>query len=165
MPTLSTLGYEGATLLDVVSTLQRAEVRHVLDIRDRPISRKPGFSKRLLGETLLTAGIGYTHLQALGDPKPGRDAMRAGRVEEFRQIFTAHLDRPEAAHALTIAGAIAGCNPSVLLCFEADHRCCHRAIVAGRLAEAGSFAVRHLHVSCTAVTRERRREARAGAFG
>ena len=164
-PTLATIGYEGASLLDFVSALRREGVQHVLDVRDRPISRKPGFSKRLLGETLLGAGIGYSHLQALGDPKPGRDAMRAGRVDEFREIFAAHLDRPEAGEALATACAIASRKNSVLLCFEADHQCCHRHIVANRMAEVGVFAVQHLQVACPVVPRRRRGEAGAFAFG
>lgn len=165
MPMLSTIGYEGSSLLDFISALQREGVQHVLDIRDRPISRKPGFSKRLLAEALLSAGIGYSHLQALGDPKPGRDAMRAGRVDEFREIFTAHLDRPEGEEALATAYAMASRKPSVLLCFEADHQCCHRHIVANRMVEAGALTVRHLRVACTAVPRGRRGEAAAFAFG
>ena len=163
--TISTIGYEGANLEDFISTLLRNGIRHVLDIRDRPLSRKPGFSKRGFSAALAEASIAYTHLQPLGDPKLGRDAMRAGRRDEFERIFTAHMERPEAGVSLQRAMDLARHSPAVLLCFEADHRCCHRHIVAQRMGRAGSFAVRHLAMSCTAEPRGRKRDAGAFAFG
>lgn len=163
--TISTIGYEGANLDDFIATLRRQDVGHVLDIRDRPLSRKPGFSKRGLSDALAGASIAYTHLKPLGDPKPGRDAMRAGRRDEFERIFAAHMDRPEAGVSLQQAIALARRTSAVLLCFEADHRCCHRHIVAERMARTGSFAVRHIAPSCTEVPRGRRRDAGAFAFG
>ncbi len=162
---ISTIGYEGATLDDFIATLIDTGIRHVLDIRDRPNSRKPGFSKQGLAATLRGASIDYTHIQALGDPKLGRKAMRAGRRDDFERIFTAHLERPEAKHSLQDAVRMAKHTPAVLLCFEADHRCCHRHIVAERMARAGSLAVRHLAMNCTAVPRGRKRDAGAFAFG
>ena len=142
--TISTIGYEGASLGDFVATLHEHGIRHVLDIRDRPLSRKPGFSKRGFSAALAEAGVAYTHLQPLGDPKLGRDAMRAGRRDEFERIFTAHMERPEAGVSLQQAMDLARRTSAVLLCFEADHRCCHRHIVAERMARAGSFTDRHL---------------------
>lgn len=163
--TISTIGYEGASLDDFIATLRRNGIRHVLDIRDRPLSRKPGFSKQGFSAALAEASIAYTHLRPLGDPKPGREAMRGGRRDEFERIFAAHMDRPEAGLSLTEAVRLAKYSSAVLLCFEADHRCCHRHIVAERMARAGSFAVRHLAMSCTAVPRGRKRDAGAFAFG
>ena len=78
----------------------------LIDARAVAASRRPGFSKRLLAGGLAEAGIGYLHLQPLGTPKPGRDAVRRGDVEPMRRIFQAHMqgDRSaavlaEAAHA------------------------------------------------------------------
>ncbi|MFE2500029.1 DUF488 family protein [Streptomyces scopuliridis] len=44
----------------------------VADVRLTPISRKPGFSKTRLPHALDEAGITYTHLRALGNPKDNR---------------------------------------------------------------------------------------------
>ncbi len=163
--TISTIGYEGASLDEFIATLHQHRIRHVLDIRDRPLSRKPGFSKRGFSAALAESRIAYTHLQPLGDPKLGREAMRAGRRDDFERIFTAHMERPEAGDSLAEAVRLAKHAPAVLLCFEADHECCHRHIVAERMARAGSLAVRHLAISCTAVPRGRKRYAGAVAFG
>ena len=163
--TISTIGYEGASLDDFINTLRQSGIRHVLDIRDRPLSRKPGFSKRGFSAALIEASIAYTHLQPLGDPKLGREAMRAGRREDFERIFSAHMERPEAVVSLQQAINLAKHTSAVLLCFEADHRCCHRRIVAQRMARLGSFAVRNLAMSCMALPRRRKRDAGAFAFG
>ena len=133
MPDLFTIGYEGSIVDNVVATLREAGVAHLLDIRAVPQSRKPGFSKRLLGGTLEAAGIGYTHLKGLGTPKPGRDAVRHGDVGAMHRIFRAHMEEPDAQVDLARAAEIAQKEPACLLCFERDHTNCHRQIVAEML--------------------------------
>ena len=68
MTVLATIGYEGAALADFIATLKAARVSLVLDIREAPISRRPGFSKRVLGAALEETGIAYLHLRGLGNP-------------------------------------------------------------------------------------------------
>jgi uncharacterized protein (DUF488 family) len=87
----------------------------------------------LLAASLNQAGIDYLHLRALGTPKPGRQAARAGRTGEMRQIFEAHLQEPEAELALAQAADVAAVRRAALLCYEADASQCHRAIVADRI--------------------------------
>ena len=143
-PPLLTIGYEGTTVDRVVAALREAGVAELLDIRAVPQSRKPGFSKRLLSATLADAGIGYTHLRALGTPKPGRDAVRHGDIAAMHRIFNAHM-RDDAAQAeLAQAAGIAARAPCCLLCFERDHAQCHRSIVAGLIAAQSHQPVRHL---------------------
>lgn len=137
---LYTIGYEGTTVDAVVAALRLADVQHLLDVRAVPQSRKPGFSKRLLGGTLAASGIEYTHLRGLGTPKAGRDAVRHGDVAAMRRIFMAHMETPEAQFDLARAGEIARGRRVCLLCFERDHAHCHRSIVAGLLGPP----VRHL---------------------
>src|SRR5215469_12718951 len=67
-PTLITIGYEKARLADVVTTLRAAGVATLIDVRDRPQSRRPGFSRRQLEAGLAEAGIRYVGLKALGTP-------------------------------------------------------------------------------------------------
>ena len=137
---LFTIGYEGAVLDGVIAALTGAGVTHLLDIRAVASSRKPGFSKTLLGGTLAASGIKYTHLRSLGTPKPGRDAVRHGDVAAMHRIFRAHMETPEAQFGLAQARAAAAVEPCCLLCFEREHTQCHRAIVAEMLGGP----VRHL---------------------
>ena len=76
---LSTIGYEGATLPEVIAKLRAAGVEVVVDVRAVAASRRAGFSKTVLRASLAAEGIGYEHLRTLGTPKPGRDAARRGQ--------------------------------------------------------------------------------------
>jgi uncharacterized protein (DUF488 family) len=141
---LYTIGYEKTLLKDVVSTLAAARVATLIDVRDRPISRRPGFSKRQLAAAIEDAGLRYVHLQALGTPPEGRLAGRRREWDRFWGIVEEKLARPEAELALQEAADIAEAAPSCLLCYEADWQICHRRRVAEILAQRHGFAVRHL---------------------
>jgi uncharacterized protein (DUF488 family) len=146
-PTLYTIGYQKARLADVVATLTAAGVAMLIDVRDRPISRRPGFSKRQLEAAIEEAGMRYLSLRALGTPPEGREAARRREWDRFWGIVEARLAGPEAELALHEAASTARQNASALLCYEADWRCCHRRRVAELLAERHGFAVRHLTVA------------------
>jgi uncharacterized protein (DUF488 family) len=143
---LYTIGYEKALLKDVIGTLATAGVSTLLDVRDRPISRRPGFSKRQLAAAVEDAGICYFHLQALGTPPEGRLAGRRREWDHFWAIIDEKLARPEAELALEEAAELARAAPSCLLCYEADWQVCHRRRIAEILARRHGFAVRHLAV-------------------
>jgi uncharacterized protein (DUF488 family) len=84
-PPLYTIGYEKARLADVVAALSSAGVATLIDVRDRPISRRPGFSKRQLAAAE-EAGIRYVGLRALGTPPEGREAGRRRAWDRFWSI-------------------------------------------------------------------------------
>jgi uncharacterized protein (DUF488 family) len=134
-PRLATIGYEQATLDEVIARLQSASVEVVVDVRAVAASRRAGFSKTMLAASLKAAGIDYQHLRALGTPKAGRDAARAGRTAEMQRIFTEHLREPQAQLELSLACDVAQRRPAALLCFEAEAKRCHRAVVAELIHE------------------------------
>lgn len=141
---LSTIGYEAATLPEVIDKLMGAGVEVVLDVRAVAASRRAGFSKTVLRESLAAEGIAYEHLRGLGTPKPGREAARQGRIGEMEAIYAEHMATPEAQDGLALAIAIARERPAALLCFEACAAGCHRRIVAGLIREATGCEVRDL---------------------
>lgn len=145
--TVFTIGYEGAAPDHFLATLIDAGVTHVIDVRDVPASRKRGFSKSALALALEDRGISYTHFKALGDPKPGREAMRRGDYEAFLKIYNSHVEQPQAQASLSDAVNIALAEPSVLLCYERDPKHCHRTLVADMMKELASFTIRHLGVN------------------
>ena len=150
MTMLHTIGYEGAALPDMLATLLEAVVNHVIDVRELPQSRRPGFSKNALSSALAEVGIGYRHVRALGDPKPGREAARRGDMAGFKVIFERHLALEPSQEALrNVAEFIRG-NSSVLLCYERDPKHCHRSLVANELSALTSLQVRHLGVATNA---------------
>jgi uncharacterized protein (DUF488 family) len=133
--TLYSIGYEKALLRDVLATLTGAGVATLIDVRDRPISRRPGFSKRQLAAAIEDAGMRYVHLAALGTPPEGRLANRRREWERFWRIVEEKLARAEAELDLRKAAELAAAAPSCLLCYEADWRVCHRRRIAEILAE------------------------------
>lgn len=141
---LATIGYESAPQARVIDALKAAGVQVLIDVRAVAASRRAGFSKGLLSSSLNDAGIEYVHLRALGTPKEGRMAARKGRTAEMRAIFEAHLAEPEAQLQLAQAIEIARAKKAALLCYEADHRGCHRSIVVERMLEAADFEVQNL---------------------
>jgi uncharacterized protein (DUF488 family) len=141
---LRTIGYEAATQDAVIECLKRAGVEVLIDVRAIASSRRAGFSKTVLRASLAEAGIDYVHLRALGTPKAGRQAVRAGHVAEMEKIFAAHLHEPEAQLQLVEALDIARKRSAALLCYEADARHCHRRIIAGWLAAVEAFEVEDL---------------------
>lgn len=150
MSALWTIGYEKARLADILATLQAAGVATVIDVRDRPQSRRPGFSKSQLAAGLAAAGIDYVGLKALGTPPEGREANRRHDWDRFWHIVDARLATAEAQHALAEAAAVARQGASCLLCYEADWRSCHRRRIAEILAERHGFALHHLSVAADA---------------
>jgi hypothetical protein len=71
MTKLFTVGYEGSKPADLFASLQANGITRLIDVRDVPISRKPGFSKTSLAQGLEEVGIGYLHLKGLSDPNQG----------------------------------------------------------------------------------------------
>jgi uncharacterized protein (DUF488 family) len=135
--TFFTVGYEHTTLAGLIEGLQAEGVKRLIDTRDVANSRRAGFSKKMLSASLDEAGITYLHLRALGTPKAGRIANRAGRMDEFRKIYEASFQRPEAQLALLEAEELCRAQATALLCFCGDEAKCHRHRIAKALKEKG----------------------------
>ncbi len=93
---LCTIGYENAAWPAVLASLRAAGVEQVIDVRQLPLSRRPGFSKTPLRAGLAEAGLGYVHLRALGTPPEGREANRKRQWDRFWPIVDASLGTLEA---------------------------------------------------------------------
>ena len=146
MPTLATIGYEGAELVDFIATLGAASVGVLVDVRELPSSRRAGFSKSALSIALQSADIRYVHLRGLGDPKEGRDAARSGDYLRFRMIFSKHMTTETALADLKTAETIALDGNACLMCYERDPNLCHRKIVADKISNTIKIKVLHLGV-------------------
>lgn len=142
-PVVAGIGYERAALADLLATLELAGIRTLVDVRERPQSRRAGFSKRVLAASAMARGIAYLHLRALGTPPEGREAHRTRHRDRFWQIVETQLATPDAAAAFDQLDNLARREPVCLLCYEADWRHCHRRRIMERLAERG-FLLCHL---------------------
>ncbi|MCX7890109.1 MAG: DUF488 domain-containing protein [Rhodobacteraceae bacterium] len=144
MSTIFTIGYEGTGIDRFVRTLKAVGVERLADVRAVAVSRKPGFSKGKLAARLAAEGIRYSHFIPLGDPKPGREAARAGQYDRFRAIYAEHIATSAAQRSLRELIDFLLPAPTCLLCFERDPRNCHRTIVAQEVIEETGFEVFNL---------------------
>lgn len=144
--TIFTVGYEGLDIQAFLSLLIKHGVRTVVDIRELPLSRKPGFSKRGLSDILADSGLDYVHMVQLGCPKEVRDRYKKdGSWKQYTIGFLQHLDGQ--GDALEELAAAAGQSQCALLCFEADYTRCHRSFVADALHDRFDMGVKHIDVA------------------
>ncbi|MDI9883819.1 DUF488 family protein [Streptomyces sp. HNM0645] len=128
-PGLWSAGYEGRDIDSFVSSLLDNRIDVVADVRLTPISRKKGFSKTRLGQALAEAGIEYTHLRGLGNPKDNRAPFWEGRLDVGRARFRGVLRSEEAQTDLERLAEHARQSRVAVLCFEKDESRCHRQVV------------------------------------
>lgn len=135
------VGYEGLTVKGLVERLQQNRIEELVDVRASPYSRRPGFSKKRLAESLAAAGIAYRHEPLLGN------AFRD--VEDFdaaMELMRSHLGSGEPAEAVNRLVALAEGRRIAVLCLESDQRRCHRQVVLeAALAEEPALDILPLH--------------------
>ena len=125
--TIISIGYEKRSVDYLIAALQHYDVSVLVDVRLNPISRKKGFSKTALASALAEAGIEYRHERELGNPKENRDPFRQG-LKSARDHYLGHL-RNGASGALGDLIQLARTRRIALLCYERDHRHCHRSCI------------------------------------
>ena len=133
---LFTIGYEQTPSKAVLDELEGAGVKLLVDVRAVTSSRRPGFSKNQLAAGLDERGIAYVHLKGLGTPKEGRLAARSGNYDLLQKVFAKQLKTPEAKENLDeLSELVKKAGPVCLLCYERDHRHCHRQMIAEIIEE------------------------------
>jgi len=145
MQSLFTIGYEGAQIADFVATLRLQKVDVLFDVREFPISRRKGFSKRALAENLEKAGIIYRHDKRLGSPKEIRHQLYADGdygvfFRSFKEYLSSQMDLVKALSE-ELTGNVA------LMCYERDPMTCHRKVVAEAFTKFVDVTPQHLGVT------------------
>jgi hypothetical protein len=136
------IGYEGKPIDAFIAILKQNGAERLIDVRQTPYSRKPGFSKKALETNLRAAGIEYVGIPELGTDKSSRDAHRADDdIAPVLKEYKVKLER-NLAHYEQLKGQ-AREKPSAIMCYEEDFRQCHRQVIEERL-EAAGFRVIHL---------------------
>jgi uncharacterized protein (DUF488 family) len=144
MRTVFTVGYQDSSRTRFIDGLAEVGVSLLVDVRDRTASRKPGFSKTGLEQSLAAAGVGYEHWRELGTPKPIRDLLRQkGDWESYRRAYLERLAEREELLA-SLARRMQG-ESACLMCYERDALGCHRSLITARMQELGLIGgVTHL---------------------
>lgn len=139
MRTLYTIGHSTRSMEEFVALLRGHGVEQVADVRSIPKSRHcPQFHIDALGPALRAAGLGYAHLRALGGRRSTRkDSPNTGwRNASFRG-YADYMGTAEFARGLEELIAMAGGQPTAIMCAEAVPWRCHRALIADAMTLRG----------------------------
>lgn len=155
MLTIGVYGFKAETF---VQRLRHADVRLLLDVRQRRGVRGPEYAwanSRRLQDSLRQAQIAYEHhpelapttelrqLQYVEDDRQGvgKRSRRELAAEYARRYNLEILDR---ADLTPIVEELPTSGTAALLCVERDPPACHRSLIARRLAEQHHVTIDHL---------------------
>lgn len=124
------IGYERRSIDEFIELLKANDVKRLLDIREFPLSRKKGFSKKSLAAHLQQADIEYIHLRQAGNPF----FKQRNELEKCLALYSEYLNNnPELVQ--NIAVELKG--TSAMLCYERCHTDCHRSILLQAIRQVG----------------------------
>jgi len=140
MTRVFTVGHSTLAEREFLDLLHAHGIRHVVDVRRYPGSRRhPHFAREHLQLALRDAGIGYTHEADLGGRRASAapDSPNDGwRSASFR-AYADHMATPAFQAALARLLATAAEVPTTVMCAEAVPWRCHRQLIADALVARG----------------------------
>lgn len=156
---VATIGVYGFSAPAYLATLRGADVRVVLDVRQRRGVRGPDYAwanSQRLQAALADARIGYKHVKELApttelrhlqyaeDARQGvGKRSRSVLAPEYVERYTREILDPADLDALVVS-ALPAEGRGALMCVERDPEACHRSLVAARLAEEHEASIIHL---------------------
>jgi uncharacterized protein (DUF488 family) len=142
---LFTIGYEGTQLPKFLDELTAAGVQTLVDVRELPQSRIPGYSKTALASALKRKGIEYVHMPELGSPRELRHELREnGNFMAFTRGYLLHLKK-QTDRVREVQQRVYN-ETCCLLCFEKNHQECHRQFVAIEIKSVGKNGLEIVHL-------------------
>ena len=158
MQSIATIGVYGWTQDVWLDALRAADVRLVVDVRQRRGVRGSEYAwanAQRLEAALAEAGISYEHRKELaptielrrlqyeeddrtGVGKRSRERLAPEYVERFEREILGQADLRPVVDSLPADGS------SAFMCVERDAEACHRSLVAARIAAEHGLAVTHL---------------------
>ena len=143
---LFTIGYESRKIDEFLDRLDQFSIGVLVDVREIPASRKPGFSKNKLKVHLESRNIKYVHAKELGSPKALRDKLYSDYdYDYFFENYGRHLeDHIEVVKNLY--DEVISNTTACLMCMEREPTHCHRKVVAGKVKEidGNGMVVKHI---------------------
>jgi uncharacterized protein (DUF488 family) len=153
-----TVGVYGWTLDSFVAALRDADVRVLLDVRQRRGVRGSEYAwanAKRLEAVLDDAGIGYEHHVELAPTTELREVQyraddqagvgkrsRSELSPEYAERYACEiLDR---ANLGRLVDELPEAGAAALFCVERDPEACHRSLIAGRLESELGFQIAHL---------------------
>ena len=145
--TIFTVGYEGLSIESYINRLTQSNITILADVRRNPISRKHGFSKRILSQKITDIGIIYLHIPELGIASSYRKNLTEQKdYDKLFQVYKTEWLPNQRKSVDKLIGFIDGCPLLAITCFEKDYRRCHRSHLATWLKEylPKDYRIEHL---------------------
>ena len=142
---LLTIGYEGRAIDEFVDRLKQFNISCLIDVREIPLSRKPGFSKTSLRERLEDEHIEYVHVKALGSPSDIRNKLKTDwDYDYFFKAYGKYLSQNMQVVKEVYQFISDGVN--CIMCFERFPEKCHRTAVADKIKEYDGNGLKIKHI-------------------
>lgn len=139
-----TFGYQGVCVDGFLLKLLRLGIETVIDVRGNAVSRKYGFSKRTLNRLTKNVGIEYHHFPQLGvAPILRRKLERDADYQELWKIYHVDVLEKQLKARCELRRLLTG-NASVLICYEANPKHCHRSRLAEVLSQDTGLRIQHI---------------------
>ncbi len=145
--TFFTIGYEGKSFENYLNRLIKNDVKILCDVRKNPLSRKYGFSKSMLSETLRTLNIDYIHIPQLGIASEKRKKLK--RLDDYKHLFDIYeaTTLKENKNALDkLEQMLKEYKHMAITCFEAEQHMCHRGRIAKAMSERPLWIYDIVHI-------------------
>lgn len=129
-----TLGYEKISFDVYTHALINANVKILIDVRERAWSQRPEFIKSSLKRGLAQSGIQYVHIPSAGNPSINRKTARSA-AECMRRYHQYLKSNPECLGEILSYikySSEKGFN-ACLTCYERDPNYCHRSVLIKEL--------------------------------
>ena len=146
-PNFFTIGYEGQSFENYLNRLIKNNIKILCDVRKNPLSRKYGFSKSTLSETLEKLNITYIHIPELGIVSEKRQELKSKK--DYDRLFDEYEINTlsKNGEALDKLEKIMMKHKRVAItCFEATPCMCHRGRVAEALSNRSSWNYNITHI-------------------
>jgi uncharacterized protein (DUF488 family) len=144
---LFTVGYEGRSLEHYLNILIRNGINLLVDVRNNPVSMKPGFSKRQLERICRNLDIEYRHFPEVGIVAELRKGLQA--QDDYDELFVAYRRTILPTTLPTqreILNLLQQYRRIALTCFEAESQRCHRRHLAEAISKLPGFTYDVIHL-------------------
>ena len=140
-----TVGHSNLAEAEFLDLLTHHEIRHLVDVRAFPSSRRhPHFNRESLAASCAARGIEYHWLRELGGRrKPSESSPHVAWQVAALRAYADYAETPEFAAALASLEEIARRDRTAVMCAEARWWQCHRRLISDRLTVEG-WRVRHI---------------------
>lgn len=142
-----TIGYEGNSFDNYLNRLIENNIHVLCDVRKNPLSRKYGFSKKILSETLSKINIEYVHIPNLGIVSEKRQILNS--QSDYDRLFDEYEKstlKENIEDLQKLYGIFQVHQRVAISCFEAEYYMCHRSRIAKALTKMPEWEYSISHI-------------------